>query len=69
MEYINPHKFLVDNFKAYRLDKKALVRAINILFSADGSDLTRMHGHSSVGMRLLEFDARKAGSDEHQFWW
>ena len=63
VEYKNFSKVLVETIKAYGLKQKALTVGVEIAFSSDGADFTRMRGHTSTGYRLLDIDAKYPRTD------
>ena len=42
----------------------ALVRAIEIVWSADSADLTNLQNHTSLGCRVVDLEAKVPGTEE-----
>ena len=63
-QYKNFGKFIIETIDAYGLKGIALTRAVQIGWSSDGADLTKLRKHTSLGMRILDLEAKVPGTEE-----
>ena len=67
VEYTNPGIVVTGSIDAHGLKEKALTNSVNVAFSSDGADFSRMRGHTSFGYRLLDVATKVPDTEELLF--
>ena len=63
VEYKDFEKIIIETIIAYGLEEKALTKGVEIAFSSDGADFTRICGHTSTGFQILDIGSKYPGTN------